>query len=176
MTIGEIKTKCESLSTEELYFIVNNKIRYTETIVRVAQQELRNRNPTREEINHFKKVQARRAKVIDGDIHEDLLLWEKILFFFIFIPRFHFLVLRDYRKRKYVLKVRQAGYFMVAGAVFFLPILLVGAERFFSLKTAAILWAASFPVAYAFNYYYYKGGTIRRLAARTYHLGSGEKD
>jgi len=166
MTVDEIKARCESLSTEELYLIVNNKIRYTEVIVRVAQQELRRRNPTKEEISQFKKGQARRAKIVDGDIHEDLMSLEKVAFFFIFAPRFHFLVLRDYRKREYVLKVRQAGYYMVTGGGFFLLFMLLGGSTIFSFKTALILWATSFPVAYAFNYYYFKARTLRRLAAR----------
>ena len=166
MTVDEIKARCESLSTEELYQVVNNKIQYTEIIVRIAQEELRRRSPTKEQISRFKKGQVRQAKKIDGDIREDLMLWEKIVFFFIFIPRFHYLVLRDYRKRHYLLKVRQAGYFMVTGGGFFLLFMLIGAEKFFSLKTAIILWASGFLGAYAFNYYYFKARIIRRFVAR----------
>jgi len=117
MAIEEIKAQCELLSNEELLLVVNNKIRYTEVIVRVVQQEIRKRGLTKDEVSKFKKDQACRARIIDGDIHEDLLLFEKIAFFFLFFPRLHFLVIRDYRKRKYVLKVRQAGYYMVAGGI-----------------------------------------------------------
>jgi hypothetical protein len=166
MTIDEIKARCESLSTEELHFIVNNKIQYTEVIVRVAQQELKKRNPTKEELARFKKEQAQRNKIIDGDIHEDLMLWEKIVFFFIFIPGLHALVMRDYRKRRYILKVRQARYYMTLGAISCLVLILANVENFLSLKIAAILWAAAYLATHVYNYYYFKARTIRNLAER----------
>jgi len=48
--------------------VVNNKIRYTELIVRVARQEIRKRGVTKEDTKKFKAKEARRAKIIDGDI------------------------------------------------------------------------------------------------------------
>ena|ERR1700744_3562656 len=166
MTIDEIKARCESLSTEELHFIVNNKIQYTEVIVRIAQQELKKRNPTKEEIARFKKEQAQWKKIIDGDIHEDLMLWEKIVFFFIFFPRIHFLVMRDYRKRRYILKIKQAGYYMTVGGISFLILLTTNLEKFLSLQTAVIVWACACLAAHIYNHYYFKAKTIRRLAER----------
>lgn len=166
MTIDEIKARCETLSTEQLYSIVNNKIRYTEVIVRVAQQELKKRNPTKDEIASFKKEQARLDKIIDGDIHEDLVIWEKIIMFFTFIPRIHFLVLRDYRKKRFILKIKQAGYYMTAGGISFLILLMANLENFVSVRTGAILWAAACVAAIIYNQYYFKARTIRGLAAR----------
>jgi len=165
MKIEDIKAQCEALSNEELLMVVNNKIRYTEKIVRVAQQELRKRALSKEEVDEFKKKQSRRARIIDGNIHEDLMLWEKIFFFFLFFFRPLFFMMRDYRRKKYVLKTRQAGYFMTSGGLFFLLLLWGGRHRV-SLSTGAVIWVVTFMAAYAFNQYYFKERTVRRLAAR----------
>ncbi|MBS1662802.1 MAG: hypothetical protein JST68_17285 [Bacteroidetes bacterium] len=165
MTVEEIKAQCETLSNEELYTIVHNKIRYNYTIVSVAQAELKRRKISKDEHKSLTNEQTRRSKVIVGDIHEDVLLWEKILFFFIPVPRFHTLVMRDYRRKGYVLKVKQSAFFNLAGTALFF-VLLIGIGIPFSLIVAGGLWVVGFLVTYFLNQYYFKGRTIRRLAAR----------
>jgi hypothetical protein len=166
MTIEEIQEQCESLSNEQLLLVVNNKQLYTEQIVRVAYQEIRKRGLSKQEIKEIEKVQARRAKIITGNIQEDILFWEKVVFFILCLPRMHFLVFRDYRKRGYVLKVRQAWYYNLLGLIFFILSAIL-AEYFHSLLAGGIIWISSFLLTYFFNEYYFKERTIKYLAART---------
>jgi hypothetical protein len=170
MTIEEIQEQCATLSDEQLLLVVNNKRLYTEKIVRVAYQEIRRRRLSKEDLKEFKKAQTRRSKVITGDIHEDLLFFEKVAFFFLFFPGIHRWVLRDYRKKGYLLKVRQAGYYFVCGAGFFFLDLLLGQHRI-SLLTGAMIWILSFLPAYFFNQLYFRQKTIQRLAARVNNDG-----
>ena len=111
MKIEEIQQQCESLSNEQLLLVVHNKQLYTEKIVRVAYQEIKKRGLSKQEIKEIEKVQARQSRIITGDIHEDIFFLEKIGFFFLGILRIlNALILRDYRKKGFVLKVRQAHY------------------------------------------------------------------
>lgn len=174
MKIEEIQAQCEMLSNEQLMLIVTNKIRYNEMIVRAAHQELRKRGITKDQMKEIKRKQDRAPKPIEGDIHEDLVLWEKIAFFYLFFPRLHFLVLRDYRSRKLVLKVKQAGYYMFAGMLLFM-IGLIGSIFFYSISIGIVLWAMMFPAVHAFNRYYFKPLTIRRLAARISQIESSKE-
>jgi len=165
MTIDEIQQQCETMSSEQLFLIVNNKQLYTEKIVRVAYQEIRKRGLSKQEIKEIEKVQARRARIITGNIHEDILFLEKIGFFFLCIPRMHFLVFRDYRKKGFVLKIRQARYYNLLGLVFFLSSAFLG-EYLHSFLAAGIIWVSSFLATHFLNQYYFKERIIRYLTAR----------
>jgi hypothetical protein len=165
MTNEEIQQQCEALSDEQLLLVVNNKRLYTEKIVRGAYQEIRNRGLSKQEIKEIEKAQAGRNKIITGNIHADVLLLEKIGFFFLCIPRMHFFVLRDYRKRGFVLKVRQARYYNLLGLLTFILSTLLG-ECLHSLLAGAIIWVASFLLTHFLNKYYFKERTVKYLAAR----------
>jgi hypothetical protein len=166
MTTEEIQQQCETLSDERLLLIVNNKRLYTEQIVRVTYQEIRKRGLSKQKIKEIEKVQARHAKIITGDIYKDILFLEKVGFFFLCIPRMHFLVFRDYRKKGFVLKVRQAWYYNLLGLVFFLSSAFLG-EYLHSFLAAGTIWVTSFLLTYFLNEYYFRDRTIKYLAART---------
>src|SRR5258708_8802299 len=99
MTTEEIQQQCETLSDEELLLVVNNKRLYTEKIVRGAYQEIRKRGLSKQKIKEIEKVHAGRGKIITGNIPANVLLLEKIGFFFLVTPRIPFLFLRDYTKQ-----------------------------------------------------------------------------
>jgi hypothetical protein len=167
MKIEEIQQQCETLSNEQLLLVVTNKHLYTEKIVRVAYQEINKRGLSKQEIKEIKKAQARQSTIITGNIHEDIFLLEKIGFFFLGIFRvFNALVLRDYRKKGFVLKVRQANYYILLGvALMFLAAFL--GKHFHSFSVFAIVWTSGFLSTHLFNKYYFKAATIKRLEART---------
>ena len=166
MTVEEIKAQCATLSNEELYLIVTNKIRYDYVIVAVAQGEIKRRGISKEEFKELKSVQKRRSKIIEGDIYRDLLWWQKLAFFVLCIPRIHSLMFRDYRRNKYILKLRQAGYFHLVGLASF-ALFMIGLQALeVPISICAIAWVLGFLPAYLFNQYYFKQRTIRRLAAR----------
>ena len=166
MKIEEIQEQCEALSNEQLLLVVNNKRLYTEKIVKVAYQEIRKRGLSKNEVKEIEKIHARRARIITGNIHEDILFWEKVGFFVLCLPRIHFLVFRDYRKKGFVLKVRQARYFNSLGLIFFLLSAFLG-ERLHSFSAGVISWVASLLLTYFLNEYYFKERIIKSLEARS---------
>jgi hypothetical protein len=166
MTIEEIQQQCKTLSNDELFQVVNNKQLYNEKIVRVAYQEIRNRRISKQEAREIRKVQARRAKVISGNIHEDVLFWEKVGFFFLCVPRMHYLVIRDYRRQGFVLKVRQGLYYNLFGVIFLISSAVLG-QYFHSFLAGGIFWMGSFLLTYLFSQYYFKARIIKHLAARS---------
>jgi len=166
MTNEEIQEQCESLSNEELLLVVNNKQLYTAQIVRVVYHEIRKCGLSKQEIKTIEKEQARQSKIITGNIHEDILFWEKIALFIICFPRLHFLVFRDYRKAGYVLKVRQALYYNLFGLAFAL-LCIIFSKHFPSVLVGVIIWISTFIPTYLFNEYYFKGRIIKYLTART---------
>src|ERR1700722_1034770 len=166
MKIEEIQQQCESLSNEQLFLVVNNKRLYTEKIVRVAYQEIRKRGLSKQEVKEIEKAQAQQARVITGDIHEDIFLLEKVGFYFLGLFRFfNALVLRDYKRRGFALKVRQAQYYILLGVAFLFLALFI-AKYFHAYAAAAIIWPSGFLFTHFFNRYYFKAATIKRLAAR----------
>ena len=162
----ELKRQCESLSNQELLAIVNNKMGYTVEIVTAVQIELRNRAIPKEEVKMHKKQLAQQAKIITGNIVDDLSLADKVLFYVFFFPQLNYFVRRSYRKQGYILKLRQGGYYSFLGFVFFIPVFVSGLDRFSPLN-CFIIWALCFLPAYAFDLYFYKEQTIRRLRKRT---------
>ena len=175
MKIEEIRQQCEALSNEELLLVVNNKRLYTEQIVRVAYQEIRKRNLSKEEVRGIEKVQVRRSKVKTGDFTTDIHLLEKIGFFFIYVPMFHRFVLRDYRRKGYLLKVRQGAYFTYTGFLSFFALLAAGVHRI-SLLTGAGIWVSFFFLTYALNQFYFRQKISQWLAARTNNEGPGQPE
>ena len=154
MKIEDIRQQCEALSNEELLLVVNNKRLYTEQIVRVAYQEIRKRKLSKEEVKEIEKVQARRSKVKTGDFMTDILLFEKIGFFFICVPMFHRFVLRDYRKKGYLLKVRHKV--LIFAYRSFISFIIAHLGRGSSDQLPYRRWAlgAIFFLTYALNQFY----------------------
>ncbi|HEY4064213.1 MAG TPA: hypothetical protein VGM30_20045 [Puia sp.] len=174
MNIEEIQAQCESMSNEQLLLVVNNKRLYTEKIVRVAYQEIGRRRLSKEEVKVIEKKHARKSRIITGDIHTDILLFEKIGVFFICIPFFGGLLIRDYRRKGYVLKTRQIMYFNLLGLTFLLADVFLGMNHL-SLLTGIIIWIFSFLPTYYFNEYYFRQRIIRWLEARTQDPDEAEK-
>jgi hypothetical protein len=166
MTLEEIQQQCEALSNEQLLLVVNNKLLYNDKIVSVAYKEMRRRGLSKQEIKEIEKAQRRRARVITGNIHEDVLLWEKVGFFFICIPKIHFWTLRDYRRKGFVLKFWQGQYYSLLGFIFFISCILSG-RLLHSFLAGGMIWASSFLLAYILNEYYFRKKIIKYLASRT---------
>jgi hypothetical protein len=175
MKIEEIRQQCEALSNEELLLVVNNKRLYTEQIVRVAYQEIRKRKLSKEEVKAIEKVQVRRYKVKTGDFVTDILLFEKIGLFFFIVPMLHRLILRDYRRKGYLLKVRQGAYFAYTGLLSFFALLAAGVHRI-SFLTAAGIRVSFFFLTYALNQFYFRQKISQWLAARTNNEGPGQPE
>ena len=175
MNKEELRKQCESLSNQQLIAIVDNKIRYNVQIVTAAQIELESRAISKEEVKTHKRQLTQQARIITGNIVDELGLPDKILFFIIFFPRLNYFVRRSYRKQNYVLKLRQAGYYSLLGFVSCILIFSVGLQRL-SPVDCFIIWGLSFLPVYAFDHYYYKQKTIERLRMRAANPEEGETD
>jgi len=170
----ELKRQCESLSNQELLAIVNNKMGYTVEIVTAVQIELRNRAIPKEEVKMHKKQLAQQAKIITGNIVDDLSLADKVLFYVFFFPQLNYFVRRSYRKQGYILKLRQGGYYSFLGFVFFM-LVFIGLRRLSPIN-CLIIWGLSFLPAYVFDQYFYKQKTIQRLRMRSVNPGERENN
>ena len=146
---------------------MNNKRLYTEKIVRVAYQEIRKRGLSKQEVKEIEKAQALQSRIITGNIYEDIFFWEKMWLFSLGLFRLmSALLLRDYKKKGFVLKARQAQYYILLGIAFFFIAALLG-QHFHSFPTGMIIWASGFLSTHLFNKYYFKAVTIKRLEARS---------
>jgi len=167
MKIEEIQQQCETLSNEQLLLVVNNKRLYNEKIVRVAYQEIKKRRLSKEEVKEIEKKQARQSSIITGDIYEDIFFWEKIGLFYLGLFRLmSALLIRDYQKRGFILKVKQANYYILLGIAFLCVAGFLG-QQFHSGSFSLIIWASGFPLTHLFNKFYFKAATIKRLEARS---------
>ncbi len=167
MKIEEIQQQCEALSNEQLFLVVNNKQLYNEKIVRVAYQEIKKRGLSKQEVKEIEKVQARQSRIITGDIYEDIFFLEKLGLFYLGIFRLmSALLVRDYQKKGYILKVKQANYYILFGVAFIFIAGFLG-ELFHSWSTCLIIWASGFLPTHLFNKFYFKAATIKRLEARS---------
>ena len=155
--------------------VVNNKRLYTEQIVRVAYQEIRKRKLSKEEVRGIEKVQAHRSKVKTGDFITDILLLEKLGFYFICVPVLHRFVLRDYRRKGYLLKVRQGAYFTYTGFISLMIIVWAGPHRI-NFLTGAGLWVLFFFLIYGLNQFYIRRRISEWLAARTNNNGPSQPE
>src|ERR1700733_6171241 len=118
MTREDLREQYAALSTNELLEIIDRKFDYTELAVTVALEEISRRNLSEENIREYKEEQV--AKVnsfIKKNIADDLNIFQKILFFFIWLPLLNFPFKQNFRDDDYILKLKQASYYSLFGFV-----------------------------------------------------------
>jgi len=119
MTPEELKKTYSSLSTSQLLEIVDSKFEYTELAVSIALAELATRNISEEEIKDYKHEQIEKVdSFIKKNIYEDLNIFQKIWFYFMWIPVINFITKMNFRDAGAVLKIKQANYYSWCGFIF----------------------------------------------------------
>lgn len=113
----DIQKKYSGLSTNELLAIVRDEEGYTETAIFVANEELQKRNVTEDQLHEFEERTKQSNAIILQKVSAELSIFQKCFFYFIWVPLLHFPIKQNLREDGFVLKVRQAGYYSLAGFV-----------------------------------------------------------
>jgi hypothetical protein len=164
MTREELQEQYAVLSTNELLEIIDRKFDYTELAVTVALEEIGRRNLSEENIREYKEEQVAQANsFIQKNIVDDLNVFFKILFFFIWLPLLNFPFKQNFRDGHYVLKLKQANYYSLLGFVFMALIAVSSGFAPRSGLTDFTIWFLSFLPAYVFDEYFNRQRQIRKL-------------
>lgn len=164
MTREDLQEQYAVLSTNELLEIIDRKFDYTELAVTVALEEIGRRNLSEENIREYKGEQVAQANsFIKKNIVDDLNVFFKVLFFFIWLPLLNFPFKQNFRDGNYVLKLKQANYYSLLGFVFMVLIALSSEFAPQSDLTAFTIWFLSFLPAYGFDEYFNRKRQIRKI-------------
>lgn len=117
VTKEDLQQKYRDLSTEKLIEIIDNKANYTELAVEVAKAEFLSRNASKEEvIDYFVQKIDNGNLALERSV-EPLGFFQKLLFFFLFIPLLHFAFKMNYKADGATLKIRQSNYYSLIGFI-----------------------------------------------------------
>ena len=163
VTKEDLKKRYSNLSNEELLEIIENKFSYTEIAVIVAIEEISERKITEEDIIRFKEKKiVQFNELIKKNIFDDLSLFQKNIFFFIWIPYITFFIKRRFLDDEAELKLIQANYYSWFGFITFAITTFIG--NFLHLSdNSIILWLICFPIAYYYDEYFNRQNQIRKL-------------
>lgn len=166
MTPEELKKTYAGLSTNELLEIVDSKFDYTELAVSIALAELSRRQVSEQDIKGYKEKQIEKAVTfIKCNISDDLTLFQKNLFYFLWVPLINFPFKQNFRDGNFVLKLKQANYYSLIGFMIFMLIGIVSAMYDLSNLTSLAIWIIGFIPAYAFDETFNRQQQIKELKA-----------
>ena len=161
ITLQELEDKYSKLETFDLLEIVANKPGYTELAIFAASEELKRRRVPREEIKNYRSVfSLQKDKVLQkANYLVDLALWQKLLFYIWWVPKFRHELTRNFSPNGYVLKSQQASYYSITGFCIFM----CSAAYYHKFSGIIILsfWIGGFIPVYLFDVYYNKKRQIR---------------
>jgi hypothetical protein len=164
MTREDLQEQYAALSTNELLEIIDRKFDYTELAVTVALEEIGRRNLSEANIREYKEEQVAQAnKFIKKNIVDDLNVFQKVLFFFIWLPLLNFPFKQNFRDGNYILKLKQANYYSLLEFVFMVLIASCSGFASHSDLTVFTIWFLSFLPAYGFDEYFNRKWQIRKL-------------
>jgi hypothetical protein len=167
MSPEELKDTYAKASTEKLMEIIDNKFDYTELAVKTALEELSRREVTDAENKAYKKkIQEKAAADVRKLLLDDLSLFHKNFFYFLWLPLVHFAVKRNFVEDGYYLKVKQAGYYSLLGFAFLMLSSFISLQFDLSELTTLALWIAGFIPTYAFDETFNRRQIIKRLMAK----------
>ena len=164
VTKEDLQKKYASFSNKELLDILENKFSYTDLAITVAIEEIAKRKLSEEDIKLYKQKKVKEINnFIEKNIVDDLTLFQKNLFFFIWIPFLNFPIKRNFIDDGFILKLKQANYYSWLGFIFLIIISIVASNLNFSTLTFIIFWIISFLLAYFFDEYFNRESQIRKL-------------
>jgi hypothetical protein len=137
----DIAKTYSGLSTDELLAIVREQGGYTALAISAAQEELAKRNVTEAQVLEFDERIEQAKTVARQSASEELSFLQKCFFYFIWVPLLHFPIKQNLREDGFVLKVRQAGYYSIAGFISFILTALISAAINLSDLLSIMVWA-----------------------------------
>ncbi len=163
VTKQDLEKRYSNLSNEELLEIIENKFSYTEIAVIVAFEEISKRKITEEDIIQFKEKKIIQFnELIKKNIFDDLSLFQKNLFFFIWIPYITFFFKRRFIDDDFELKLLQANYYSWFGFITCM-IITFGCTYLKLSDYNLIFWLLTFPLAYYYDEKFNRENQIRKL-------------
>lgn len=149
---GALAKRYAKLSNEQLLNMAENRQDYTPEAIEVLQQEIGNRQISREEVTDFKVRTAVSKAILTERSLVPLPTWEKVFYFFAFFipPYLGFVVAAFGMNREedgYTTKARQTRFFRLTGFLSALVVIVICSQLPLLIL---ILWPASFALAYKF--------------------------
>lgn len=164
MTKEELQKTYSNFSNQELLAIIDNKFKYTELTVTVALDELGKRNLSEQDIADYKDEQVKMfTKFVNYNIHDDLNLFQKNFFFFLWFPLFTFPLKQNFREDGHALKIKQANYYSLLGFIFSIICGVISAQFNLETLTTLAIWIVSFLIAYTFDEFFNRQKQIEKL-------------
>ncbi|UKJ07882.1 hypothetical protein [Solitalea lacus] len=149
-------------TNEELLDLLNARENYTDLAVRVAFEELKNRNLGEQEIKDYITSKFKKAEqFIAENIHNELSLQLKSYFYFFWLPIFTFPFQLNYKEERLILKLKQSNFYSLMGFCFFtigtIGYLFLG----FSLLSALAIWVGGIIMAMVLDHRFNRNKIIR---------------
>jgi hypothetical protein len=165
VTKEDLQQKYQKLSTEKLIEIIDNKVNYTELALEVAKAEFVSRNASKQDVADYvwKKIDNTNSAV-EKSI-EPIGFFQKLLFFFLFIPLLHFAFKMNYRSDGATLKLRQSNYYSLIGFITLILSTLAIVAFNWNVADSTVLgiWMIFFIPAYLLDDYFNKRIIIERI-------------
>ncbi|ESU19197.1 hypothetical protein FCR2A7T_26200 [Flavobacterium cauense R2A-7] len=161
----DLEKRYAALSNKELLDILENKFSYTELALTVALEEISRRKLNENDIKAYKNAKVKEFNTfIRKNIIDDLSFFQKLFFFFIWIPFLNFPIRRNFMDYGFVLKLKQASYYSWTGFIFCIAISIVSSNYFdFSNITFIIIWMICFIIAFIFDESFNRRSQIIKL-------------
>ena len=154
VTKENLQAKYAGLSNQALIGILERKADYTELAVEVATKELEGRKITPADIQSYEKEKEDKVIFSYKNAVIDLTIWQKILFYIVFIPVLRRALKANFYEDGSLLKLKQASYFTYTSwaGIIMAVVASFGADDGISLA----MWILCFIPSYLFNEYSYK--------------------
>ena len=161
ITRESLQEKYIKLETIDLLEIFANKQDHTELAVSVAHAELRKRQIPEDEINSYQSVFTHENEpIVLKNYLVDLKIWQKLVFYFIWIPRLRIYFNYNFSPGGYILKSNQSNYYSITGFIFFIVAMIISTNYGCPFY---IIWIAGLLVSYIFDMLYNKQRQIDGL-------------
>lgn len=148
----QLETTYALLHTNKLLAMMDNQSDYTELALAVASAELTKRNVGDAEITLYEEEQLAKAEVLVHKIlYDELSFLQKNLFYFLWFPILNFAFKMNFKQDGYLLKLKQANYYSLAGFGFFMLAGILSPLLNISDFEALGIWILGFVVAYFFD-------------------------
>lgn len=115
----ELEKRYTDYSNEQLLDLLNDRESYTELAVNVATCEVKRRHLSEQDIKDYVATKYRKAELyIEKNIHEELSLFLKSLFYFCWVPILTFPFKLNFQEDGAILKLKQSNFYSFAGFIF----------------------------------------------------------
>lgn len=115
----ELEKRYADYSNEQLLDLLNERESYTELAVGVASEEVKRRHLSEQDIKDYVAAKYRKAELyIEKNIHDELSLFLKSLFYFCWVPVLTFPFKLNFQEDGAILKLKQLNFYSFSGFVF----------------------------------------------------------